>query len=134
MTIDEKIEAFLAAPAFGVAGASEDSYKYGYRCYKCYLDKGRKAYPINPNCKEILGNPVFKDISSLPEKVESISVITQPNVTERVVDDAIAGGVKNIWMQPGAESRAAIEKAEKAGLNVIYGGPCLLVVLGYRGL
>jgi predicted CoA-binding protein len=54
-------------------------------------------------------------------------------VTDKVVDDAIAAGVKNIWMQPGAESPRAISKAKEAGLNVIYGGACLLVVLGYRG-
>jgi hypothetical protein len=37
-------------------------------------------------------------------------------------------------MQPGAESMSAVEKAEAAGLNVIYGGPCLMVVLGYQGM
>jgi len=35
-------------------------------------------------------------------------------------------------MQPGAESRRAIERAEELGLTVIAGGPCLLVSLGYR--
>lgn len=53
-------------------------------------------------------------------------------MTEVLVDEAIKCGVKNIWMQPGAESRAAVQKAKDAGLNVIYGGPCLLVVLGYH--
>jgi hypothetical protein len=33
-------------------------------------------------------------------------------------------------MQPGAESPAAVQKGEQAGLNVIAGGPCLLVELG----
>jgi hypothetical protein len=35
-------------------------------------------------------------------------------------------------MQPGAESAAAIDLAEELGVSVIAGGPCLLVVLGYR--
>jgi predicted CoA-binding protein len=131
--IGKKIETFLAAPAFAVAGASDRPHKYGYRCYVCYLQHGRKAYPVNPRGGEILGNPVFKDLTSLPEKVESISVITPPAVTEALVDEAIATGVKNIWMQPGAESELAVKKAEDAGMNVIYGGPCLLVVLGYHG-
>lgn len=133
MNIDEKIEKFLSAPAFAVVGASNDKMKYGYRCYKCYLQRGRKAYPVNPTCTDIEGNSVYKDLSSLPEPVKSISVITQPCITEKIVDDAIASGVTGIWMQPGAESRAAVDKAERAGLNVIHGGPCLLVVLGYRG-
>lgn len=89
-----------------------------------------KAYPVNPNCAQISGNQVYTDLASLPEKVDSISIITPPAVTEKVVGDAIAAGVKNVWMQPGAESSAAVDMAQKAGANVIYGGPCILVELG----
>ncbi|MFX5321092.1 CoA-binding protein, partial [Acinetobacter baumannii] len=74
----------------------------------------------------------YPDLASLPESVQSVSVITPPAVTEKVVDDAIAAGVKNIWLQPGAESQVAVDKARAAGLNVIAGGPCLLVSLGYH--
>jgi hypothetical protein len=35
-------------------------------------------------------------------------------------------------LQPGAENETSVDKARKAGLNVIFGGPCLLVTLGYR--
>lgn len=125
----KQIETFLAAKAFGVVGASEDPDKYGHLCYVCLLNHGRTAYPINPRAKTILGHTAYPNVAALPEKVESISVITPPQVTEKVVGEAIAAGVKNIWMQPGAESPAAVEKAEKAGLNVIAGGPCLLVVM-----
>lgn len=131
--VGKQIETFLAAPAFAVAGASDDTYKYGHKCYKCYLQHGLKAYPLNPNCQTVMGNPCYPDLASLPEPVESLSIITPPAVTEKVIDDAIKCGVKNIWLQPGAESRPAIERAQKAGIEVIYGGPCLLVVLGYRG-
>ncbi|MBX9567423.1 MAG: CoA-binding protein [Candidatus Obscuribacterales bacterium] len=133
MDPDSAINEFLAAPAFAVVGASDDPYKFGHKCYRCYLDNGMKAYPVNPNVTEVLGNPAYKDLLSLPEPVQSVSVITQPYITEKVVDDAIKAGVKNIWMQPGAESELAVSKATKAGLNVIYGGPCLLVVMSYRG-
>ncbi len=133
MSLDSKIDTFLAAPAFAVVGASDDPEKYGHRCYVCYLQHGRKAYPVNPNATTVLGNPAFKSLKELPEPVEAVSIITPPKVTERVVDDAIASGVKHIWMQPGAESPSAIEKAERAGINVISGGACLLVVMGYRG-
>lgn len=132
--LGKQIELFLSAPAYAVVGASDDPYKYGHKCYKCYLQNGRTAYPVNPNCQTVLGNPVYPDLFSLPEPVESISIITPPVVTEKVVEDAIKCGVKNIWMQPGAESLRAIDAAREAGLNVIAGGPCLLVVLGYRGI
>lgn len=134
MTIDEKIEKFLSAPSFAVVGASEDPHKYGHRCYKCYLQHGRKAYPVNPKAATVLGNTAYANLASLPEPVDSISIITPPHVSEDVMKEAIECGVKNIWLQPGAESERGIEAAEKAGLNVIYGGPCLLVVMCYRGI
>lgn len=131
--LDKQISEFLAAPAFAVLGASSNESKYGHRCYVCYLQNGLKAYPVNPHEKTILGNAVYPNLESLPEKVESISIITPPQITESIVKDAIAAGVKNIWMQPGAESKLAVETAQAAGLNVIYGGACILVVLGYHG-
>jgi len=131
-SIGKRIDTFLAAPAFAVVGASDRPNKYGYRCYVCYLQNGRKAYPVNPRLATILGNQVYPNLASLPEKIESISIITPPAVTEEVVSEAIAAGVKNVWMQPGAESASAVAKAEEAGINVISGGPCLLVTLGYH--
>ncbi|MEZ4484401.1 MAG: CoA-binding protein [Syntrophotaleaceae bacterium] len=55
-----------------------------------------------------------------------------PQITEQVVEQAIARGINNIWMQPGAESSAAIARCEQAGINLIADGSCLLVVLGYH--
>jgi len=126
----EKIQQFLKSPAFAVVGASDDPSKFGHKVYMCYLRHNLKAHAVNPRLKEINGNPVFPTLGDLPEKVEAISVITPPAVTEKVVEDAIANGIKHIWMQPGAESDVAVDKAEKAGINVIHGGPCLLVELG----
>lgn len=127
-----KIDKFLAAPKFAVAGASSNRRKYGNKVLRCYLQNNRQAIPINPNEGEVEGLITYSSLKDLPEPIESVSIITPPAVTEKVVDDAIAAGVKHLWMQPGAESRAAIAKAESAGLNVIHGGACLLVVLGYH--
>ena len=64
--------------------------------------------------------------------VLAVSIITPPAITERVVEEAAELGIEHLWMQPGAESPRAVERARELGLNVISGGPCLLVVLGFR--
>lgn len=52
--------------------------------------------------------------------------------TPYAVAEAIALGICNIWLQPGAESEAVLRIAAKAGgINLIAGGPCVLVVLGF---
>lgn len=125
------IERFLAAKAFGVVGASTNRDKYGNKCLRCYQQNGRRAVPVNPKEKVIEGVSAVASVRELPADVEALSIITPPPVTEKVVEEAIAHGIKHLWMQPGAESPQAIARAEAAGLNVIGDGSCLLVALGY---
>ena len=132
MTVMQRIETFLEAGSFGVVGASRNPDKYGNKVLRCYLQNRYPAIPVNPVEQEIEGLSCVASVSDLPEHVTSISVITPPQVTEKVVEQAIASGIKNLWMQPGAESEAAVAAAQAAGLNVIADGSCLLVVLGYR--
>jgi predicted CoA-binding protein len=132
MTIVERIETFLGAATFGVVGASVKPYKYGNKVLRCYQQNHRHVVPVNPVEREIEGLACVASVADLPEGVASISIITPPQVTEKVVEQAIARGVRNIWMQPGAESAKAVAACEQAGVNVIADGSCVLVVLGYR--
>lgn len=130
--MQSRIEEFLAGSVYAVVGASNDRWKYGNKVLRCYLQRGRRAIPVNPRAKIVEGLAAVPDLTSLPEPVHGASIITPPDVTEQIVEDAARAGVKRLWMQPGAESARAIERAEDLGLSVIAGGPCLLVVLGYR--
>ena len=131
-SVTERIQAFLAADSFAVVGASVDRSKYGNKVLRCYQQHVRTVHPINPRAEEVEGLKAYPTLAALPAPVPAISVITPPAITEQVVRDAAAAGVQHIWMQPGAESDAAIKAAEELGLSVIAGGPCLLVVMGYR--
>ena len=128
----DPIERFLASPAFGVAGVSARRQKFGNKVLRCYQQAGRRAIPVNPLADEIEGARCVASVLELPAEVRSISVITSPAVTERVVEDAIRRGIEHVWMQPGAESPAAVAACRDAGINVIADGSCLLVVLGFR--
>ena len=126
------IERFFEGSSFAVVGASQDRSKYGNKVLRAYLQKGLTVYPVHPTADEVEGLKAYPDLSSLPEKVDRISIVTPPAVTERVVEEACRLGIRHIWMQPGAESPSAIERARACGAEVIAGGPCVLVMLGYR--
>jgi uncharacterized protein len=132
MVSNEQFERFFQSKAFGVVGASTDRHKYGNKVLRNYLQKEMKVIPVNPREKEIEGVPCVAAVSNLPPEVKSISVITPPMVTEQVVDQAIAAGIENIWMQPGAESPSAVEKCIRNDINVIADGSCILVKLHYH--
>ncbi|MCM2358085.1 MAG: CoA-binding protein [Geobacteraceae bacterium] len=129
----KEIEEFLKAGAFGVVGASADRSKYGNRVLRCYQEHGLRAVPVNPKEREVEGTACVASVLELPAEVESISVITPPAITEQVVAQAATMGIRNVWMQPGAESAKAVEFCRSHGINVIADGSCILVVLGCRG-
>ena len=131
-SIAEQISRFLESPAFGVVGASPRRHKYGNKVLRCYQQNRRRAIPVNPREQVIEGAACVASVAELPDDVKSISVITPPAITERVVEEAARKGIENVWMQPGAESARAIATCEAAGINIIADGSCVLVVLGYR--
>ena len=130
--IQDPIARFLTSPAYGVVGASPRRHKYGNKVLRCYQQNGRRAIPVNPRESVIEGVTCVASVLDLPDEVKSISVITPPTVTERVVQEAIRKGIEHVWMQPGAESDQAVAACQAAGINVIADGSCVLVVLGYR--
>jgi predicted CoA-binding protein len=134
LSLPQQIEMFFSSPAFAVVGASTLREKFGNKVLRCYLQHHKKVYPVNPREKIIEAIPCIKDVASLPDEVKSISIITPPKITEQIVDQAIQKGIQHIWMQPGAESDVAIEKCKAHGINVIAGGPCILVQLGFKDI
>lgn len=132
MIEQDKINQFLAGKRFAVVGASANREKYGNKVVRVYQQRGLEVVPVNPSGGEIEGLTAYADLASVPGTIDGISIITPPKVTETVVAQALSLGIKNIWMQPGAESPAAVELAEQAGANVIAGGPCILVMLRFH--
>ncbi len=65
MTIQEQIKQFLAAPAFGVVGASANRDKYGNKVLRCYQQNGRTVIPVNPNETALEGIPCAATVNDL---------------------------------------------------------------------
>jgi predicted CoA-binding protein len=128
----EIIEDYLSEGPYAVVGASTDRSKYGNKVLRAYLQNDKEVYPVNPKAETVESLQAYPDLASLPVVPRGISVITPPAVTEKVVEQAAALGIRFVWMQPGAESPAAVQAAEKAGIEVIADGSCALVVMGYR--
>tara|TARA_A100001037_G_C14889291_1_gene517621 strand:+ start:332 stop:700 length:369 start_codon:yes stop_codon:yes gene_type:complete len=113
-----------------VLGASRNRAKFGNKAVRAYRQTGHEVIPINPLAQEIEGCPCYPSIDVVPGAVDIVSVYLPP---ERLLEGlpAIARkGCRELWVNPGAESEAVIEKAERLGLNVIQA--CSLVGLGLR--
>ena len=127
--MNEKIDRMLAARTFAVVGASTNPDKYGNIIYRDLKRHGKTVWAVNPRAGAIDGDAFYPNIAALPETPEVVVAVVPPKITEQVVDELAAAGVKNLWIQPGAESAAAVAKAEALGLDVVHTGPCVMVGL-----
>ena len=132
MDLQQQIDRFLDGSPHAVVGASAARAKYGNKVLRAYLQTDRPVFPVNPNATTVEGLAVFDALQDLPQLIHGISIITPPPVTEGVVRQAVELGIQHIWIQPGAESEAALAHASASGVNVIAAGPCLLVALRFR--
>ena len=132
MTENDAITAFLAEQHFAVAGASTNRTKYGNKVLRCYQQHDRAVVAVNPRAEEIEGALSYATLGAIPGQPPALSIITPPAITEALIEDAAAAGIRHVWMQPGAESPLAVSRARDLGMNVIAGGACLLVVLGFH--
>ncbi|MDX1933202.1 MAG: CoA-binding protein [Capsulimonadales bacterium] len=127
--MNEAIDTMLAARTFAVVGASNHPEKYGNIIYHDLKRHGKTVWPVNPGSATIDGDPCYPNVAALPEKPEVVVAVIPPAATEKLVDEVAAAGIRHLWIQPGAESPAVLEKALRAGLHVVGGGPCILVGL-----
>ena len=109
-----------------IVGASANPDKYGYKVSKDLIDKGYKVFLVNPHGGEILGRAVHQKISDIDAIIDAVVFVTQPTVTEQVLEEVKDKGIKKVWMQPGSESSDAISFCKKNGIECIHNACVML--------
>lgn len=129
----DEMTRFLAMRTWAVVGATDNKEKFGYKIFKVMKDAGYTVYPVNPGVTEVLGVTCYPDIASLPEKPEAVDVVVPPKVGEQIMRDCAAAGIKNIWLQPGANAENVVKTGRELGLEVIDTG-CVMAEVRLRGI
>lgn len=119
-TTKQAVDDFVAQKSLAVVGVSRSGKKFGNYAFKALKNKGYKLFPVHPEAGEIQGKKAYKDFASLPEPVGGVLVVVPPSRSEQVVRDAHEAGIKQVWLQQGAESEAAITYGEANGLSVCH--------------
>ncbi len=114
-----------------VVGASRNREKWGYKLYNFFKGYYSKVYPVNPNAYNIDGDPVYPNLSSLPEMPDFVDVVVPPKVTLTVLEEAYRVGIKRVWLQPGSEDGEVLRKCEELDLDCVH-GLCLMETIMRR--
>jgi len=124
---EQMIEEFLEKRnVFAVVGASRNPVKYGHQVYMDLRNAGYTVYPVNLNADEILGDKCYASLESLPEIPQVVDLVVPPEATNEVVKVCEKLGIRRVWMQPGSESRMALDFCKENDIEVVY-GVCVMV-------
>ena len=132
-TIDNLVKDFLAQKVIAVVGVSDQRETGCNLNYKKFKESGYKVYVVNPRLSIFDGAPCYPDLKSIPEKPEAVFLLTNPKVTEQIVQQCVELGIKHVWMhclmgtKPGLSagstsvSQSAVELCRANGIAVIPG-------------
>lgn len=102
-----------------VIGLSPDPDKPSHEVAAYLKRAGFLIVPINPGCREILGEKCYPTLAEVPGEVEIVDVFRRSEFLPEIVEQAIAKGAKVVWMQEGVVNESAAAKARAAGLAVV---------------
>lgn len=120
------IDTMLNLKTWAVVGATDNKEKFGYKIFKVMLEAGIEVYPVNTGVAEILGQKCYPTLKDLPIKPEAVDIVVPPKVGEKIMHECAEIGIKNVWLQPGADALQVIHVAEELGLNVVHHA-CVMV-------
>jgi predicted CoA-binding protein len=117
--MDAAIPSFLEEKRIAVVGVSR-TRGFGNAVLKTLRARGWDAVPVNANADTVEGERCFRALAAIPERPGAVVAVVPPGQAERVVEDCLALGIRKLWLQQGAESEAAIRRAEAGGMTVVH--------------
>ena len=84
--------------------------------------------PINPNEPRVEGLATYASVLDVPDAIDMATVYVQPDIAFRLLDEFEKKGIREIWINPGAESDALLTEARRRKLNII--AACSIVAIG----
>ncbi|MEJ5301561.1 MAG: CoA-binding protein [Thermodesulforhabdaceae bacterium] len=116
---EEVAELLKSAKTVAVVGISHNEDRDSHKVAKYLKEHGYKIIPVNPKYKEVLGEPCYPDLKSVPEKIDVVDIFRNIEAIPGIVDEAISVGAGAVWMQLGLAHNESAEKARQAGLKVV---------------
>src|ERR1700730_18624808 len=111
-----------------VIGASSNRHKFGNKALRAFAHRGYTVLPINPSEREVEGNPAFKSVLDVPGDIDMATFYVPASVGAGVLDEVSRKGIREVWLNPGADDREVVEKARALGLKTVT--HCSIIAIG----
>ena len=102
-----------------VVGLSADWFRPSYFAAKYMQEHGYRIIPVNPKYAEILGEPCYKNLSDIPDKVDMVDVFRKTEDVLPIARQAVAIGARTFWQQLGVTNFDADEFVRSKGMQSV---------------
>ncbi len=117
---DDEVRAILeGSGTVAVIGLSDRPHRDSHRVSAYLQSVGYRVIPVNPRIDAVLGERAYASLADVPDAVDLVDIFRRPAAVPAIVEEAIAKGVRAIWMQIGVVHNAAADRAREAGLKVV---------------
>lgn len=110
---------YASTEAIAVVGATPDPEKPGNFIPRYLQSQGYRIVPVTPSHDEVFDVSTYAALSEVDVPVDVVEVFRPASEALGIVQDAIALGVKVVWLQLGIVSEEAAAIGRQAGLTVI---------------
>jgi hypothetical protein len=100
-----------------VIGASSDRRKFGNKAFRAFRKQGHTVIPVNPNEQEIEGTRTVASVVDIPGDVDMATFYVPPDIGVLVIEDVAKKGIKDVWLNPGADGKEVIRRARELGIE-----------------
>jgi len=116
--------------SIAIIGASTNKDKYSNKAVRACRIQGYTVYPVTPKADEIEGLPAFPTITDIPGAVDIASLYVPPQVGIQLLPAIADKKVKELYVNPGAESDDLMAKAKELGIRAV--SVCTILNVGMR--
>ncbi len=102
-----------------VVGLSPNPTRPSYGVSQAMQGFGYTVVPVHPLAREILGAKAYPRLKDIPVTIDLVNVFRRAEFIDQVVDECLALGLKNLWIQEGIINEPAAMRAIKAGMTVV---------------
>jgi predicted CoA-binding protein len=111
-----------------VIGASSNREKFGNKALRAFANQGYTVFPINPTETVVEGHPAFKSVMDVPGAIDMATFYVPGAIGVEVLDEVARKGIPEVWLNPGADDRRVMEKAQSLGLKTVR--HCSIIAIG----
>jgi predicted CoA-binding protein len=118
-SVEERCALLKRVRTLAVIGLSPNPTRPSYGVSQAMQGFGYTIVPVHPLAREVLGAKAYPRLGNIPVAIDLVNVFRRAEFIDGVVDECLALGLKNLWIQEGIINEPAAMRAVKGGMMVV---------------